>query len=1500
VSNTNNGSQSGTNVSAAPQISSEHQAYLADRAIPLGLAAAAGLRSVDGVEAAELLGRGLVCNSTGIAIPYPGLDPAYYRFRLDEPDLDGGARYLAPGGREVPVYRLPEQIRPTAALPPALQGALIIVESPIKALALTAAGLEVVGLGGTGTTLDLKNGIRRLNSTWTAVPVAGRDVVICFDAGRATNPNVARDEARLAQALGIAGASVVRVAALPLASSGEDQGPDDFVASAGASSLMKVLADAVPAAPLDRITAQVGSGAAAADLLDDMPFMYSVIEATPATKTKVRGAIGKVGVSSTDLKSAVKRIEEAADSVSSEDGAALGDHLAVVDGRICKTPGGNVPLCNFDARILEERFLDDGTECQKKIVVGGTLASGAPLPKVTLEWEDLKEPLWPNLAWGSGPMLATRKGVVDDVRLAMQLFSKPTVHTTYSHTGWRTLRDATGVEGGLPVFLTSSGALGDTGVSVELADRLAYYSLPKEPDDLAEAVRTSLKLLDLAPSEVMFPLLALPFRAPLQSVFPADFSAFLTGPTGTFKTAIAKLVAAHFGVALADSPITSFESSVPHIEMVLHRLKDVLAVVDDFKPASTHPKDDHQSKARHVFSAIGNQEGRGRQRSDGSMRPARPPRALVLSTGETVPVGESTVARLLVLPLRKGEVKMARLSEAQANVEALPCAMAGYIQYLRPQLDTLRGRLRARHAELREQFRKAGEEAHLRSPSAVAHAALGLDLLWDFAQHVGAITPARARDLKDAAGKALKGLCEQGVEHARETDPALRFLDVLRGQLDQGALLLEADLTKALVQRREKDAVIGEPVGWDNNDFYYFLSEPTYQAVVVSMAAAKEPMPLGALPLWRRLRDQGLIEKSDRPGRLLRRERLGGRRTDVIVMKKAVLDPEDPPLPPGGGGGGGAPVRPAPSDDGDFTAPDESSNRPNPPAKRTSEGLNRTSTVSNDAALQQAQLPDIPSVPESGAPPAGPVGTVGTVRREEKSRERASPEAVEGNAARVASSASMLRESVPTGPTAQDDATPRNDRSSLAGTGSSPRTGLDQPDQAHAAAPGREPVADGLGYLRQVPAAAGAKPVFCRRTAKRLLDEGNPKDAHHDRQAELEGKLRAAGLAGVAELEFDLLPVIAEMERAGVGVDVAAWAALVELAQIDVTDGRRTLAGLGLENPGNDAKVRAALTGRGLPAASSSWKTLAPYMADPLLAALIAYRRSAGFLDSAGRAVLTAAQQGDGRVHAKFDPLAAPTGRMSCSKPNLLAIPRDPEYRRCFVPAPGHLLVVADYSAIDLRVLAEVTGDLALQEVFLEGGDPHRATAAAVLGKPVNQVTKDERQRAKAINFGFAFGMGSARFVEYALASYGVTVTKGEAAAARDAFRVAYPHVAAWQRRVRKEMPLEIRTIGGRRRLFPNTIEDYCERLNTPIQGTAADGMKTAMVLLHPRLRELEARMVLAIHDELLVEVPEGRADAARAVVEEAMIEGMGRFIRSVPVKVESSVRRNWADQVTT
>jgi len=282
----------------------------------------------------------------------------------------------------------------------------------------------------------------------------------------------------------------------------------------------------------------------------------------------------------------------------------------------------------------------------------------------------------------------------------------------------------------------------------------------------------------------------------------------------------------------------------------------------------------------------------------------------------------------------------------------------------------------------------------------------------------------------------------------------------------------------------------------------------------------------------------------------------------------------------------------------------------------------------------------------------------------------------------------------------------------------------------------------------------------------------------------------------------------------------------------------------------------------------------------------------------AGRAVLASIDAcRDGRVHAGFDPLAAPTGRFGCSEPNLLALPKRADIRRCIVPPPGHLLIVADYAAIELRALARIANDPRLRRTFAEGGDPHRVTAAAALAKLEAEVTAAERQSAKAVNFGFAFGMGPDRFISYARLTYGVEVTRPQAVAFRDSYLRLYEGVARWQAQMRATMPCEVRTASGRLRRFRDPHGGYCERLNTPVQGTAADGLKQAMVLLRPRLAAIGARIVLCVHDELLVEAPADRASEAKAIVEEGMVEGMRTFVPDVPIVVEAAVRSTWAKE---
>jgi hypothetical protein len=916
--------------------------------------------------------------------------------------------------------------------------------------------------------------------------------------------------------------------------------------------------------------------------------------------------------------------------------------------------------------------------------------------------------------------------------------------------------------------------------------------------------------------------------------------------------------------------------------MVLNLLKDVLVLLDDYKPRNA--ADGMHGKAHAVFSSIGDQEGRGRMQQDGNVRAARPPRALVLATGETPPAGESTVARLLLLNLDRGTVDMERLGQAQAMSHRLPHAMAAYLAWLQPRMPGIEQELRRKHTELRARFEKSGAGGHLRAPSALAHIALGYEYLLPFAEEVGAIEPSRATTLRAEVFSTLETLGKKGASTARDTDPVARFLDFLRGLIEQGKVLLEKNHAAELGQRRESEGPIGEPIGWEGDDHLFLLGEAAYSAVKKAMEVAGVDLPHGDRVLWRRLCDCKLIEPGDREGRLTVREQLGGQRREVIALKKVAVWPSGDDGPGDGGGGGAqgggrrAPAKKQ-SDSPDFS----DANQTSEPADWTKFGSDRTSGTAGTAGGGGGQVPGIAASDAGTRASGGPVGPVGPLKKEEKKEENEKPRGDSPPlpvSVGVGASIRALPATGPTGPGSQPAADTQDSSAHSC-------LELDQLGQLN-----RETVADGLPYLRL--SGAGRDPVWCLGTAEQLLGL-ETKGAVAARRKDLEARLAAAGLARIAQLEFDLLPVVADMERAGLGVDAAAWGELVKGAEAEMADAKEALAALGLKHPEDDAQVRAALAARGMVVTSTSGKALAAHAGDPLVVELRRYRQAAGFYWSTGRPVQQALRRG--RVHATINPLSAPTGRMSCSRPNLLSIPKAPAYRRCIVPPAGHRLVVADYSAIELRVLAEITGDAALRKVFFDGGDPHAATAGAILRKPVSTVTQDERQRAKAVNFGFAFGMGPAKFIEYA-ADFGIVLTFPEAEALRSTYLAAYPSVAEWQRKTRADMRLEVRTRGGRRRIFESKVAGYTERLNTPVQGTAADGLKLAMVLLHRRLPALGARLVLAIHDELLVEAPEATAEQVRALVERTMVDAMSHFIPSVPVKVTSSARPNWAEPI--
>lgn len=269
-----------------------------------------------------------------------------------------------------------------------------------------------------------------------------------------------------------------------------------------------------------------------------------------------------------------------------------------------------------------------------------------------------------------------------------------------------------------------------------------------------------------------------------------------------------------------------------------------------------------------------------------------------------------------------------------------------------------------------------------------------------------------------------------------------------------------------------------------------------------------------------------------------------------------------------------------------------------------------------------------------------------------------------------------------------------------------------------------------------------------------------------------------------------------------------------------------------------------------------------------------------------------------GRMHPDFLLAGTDTGRLASRNPNIQTFPRDPEFRELFQAPEGSVLVVADYSQIELRVAAIISQDRAMMQAYENGEDLHRKTAAALLDIPESQITKEQRQLAKAVNFGFLFGQGAEGFVNYAKDTYNVDVTLEEAIKAKDKFLETYPDLKRWQWQTRGEArrSLKVKTPSGFIRKFKEAKHTYNQSLNTPIQGGAAEVMLQALALVDKTLDQSKAKIVNCIHDEIILESFEEYKDEASRILEDSMIAAFKAVFPAQTTKslIKTKSAKNW------
>ena len=406
-------------------------------------------------------------------------------------------------------------------------------------------------------------------------------------------------------------------------------------------------------------------------------------------------------------------------------------------------------------------------------------------------------------------------------------------------------------------------------------------------------------------------------------------------------------------------------------------------------------------------------------------------------------------------------------------------------------------------------------------------------------------------------------------------------------------------------------------------------------------------------------------------------------------------------------------------------------------------------------------------------------------------------------------------------------------------------------------------------------------------------------------------RLREQGMEKLYfDVELPLCRVLADMERSGFLVDGGALARFGrELSDTIDRLEQRIYAAAGQQFNINSPKQlgKVLFEDLGLPhgkKTKTGWSTNADVLEKlkdhPLVADVLTYRQYAKLKSTYADGLLKVIDP-DGRIRTSFQMTVTATGRLSSTEPNLQNIPTRTELgskmREMFVAAPGHVLVDADYSQIELRLLAHISGDTAMQQAFLSGEDFHTVTAARVFHVPQDQVTHQMRSRAKAVNFGIVYGISA-----FSL-SQDIGVTVQEAKEYMDRYFATYTGVKQYMTDVVDKAREQgyVETLWHRRRALPElkssnfNMRSFGERvaLNMPIQGTAADIIKLAMVRVHSRLaREgLAARLIMQVHDELIVECPEEEAPRVEALLQQEM-QGVAEL--SVPLLAEAHTGRNW------
>lgn len=622
----------------------------------------------------------------------------------------------------------------------------------------------------------------------------------------------------------------------------------------------------------------------------------------------------------------------------------------------------DVQLCNFTARIVTECEEDDGVDKRQTFEIAVT--QGERSATVRMPWERFTAVNWPIEALGADAAIVPGPMARDHIRFAVQLLSKGAPRRKlYTHLGWRKVDEQW-------VYLHADGAIGATGpvpdIEVVPPAALVDYRLPPPPngDARIQAVRASLRILEVAPRRVSAP----PYSALWRGVMGGtDFSVHLTGPTGEGKTELAALLQQHHGASMNARHLpASWLSTGNSLEGLAFAAKDALLVIDDFAPTgSTADVQRYHREADRVGRAQGNAAGRQRMRADGSLRPAKPPRGLLLTTGEDTPRGHSLRARTVVIEVSPGDIRWTTLTNCQKDAAdgVYAQAMAAFLAWVAPQYETVLAEVKELALALRDQ----GPGHHKRTPDILANVAAGVFLFLRFALDIEAVSAEEEARYRSELWTALCNTADAQTQLHADSDPVARCLHILISVITSGrghlAAINGGDPDDAemwgwevrFTGHGEDEHPItrpkGKKIGWIAEEDIYLDPDSSFAAIQELVHAQGDAFPITQRTLHKRLSERGLLASTGasegRETLKVRREIEGARRQVLHLRKNILLDglppykkPDQPDQPPPNGT---PPPHPAPDhekkpDPGQFTGQVEQ-----PDLTRESEADSRTS-----------------------------------------------------------------------------------------------------------------------------------------------------------------------------------------------------------------------------------------------------------------------------------------------------------------------------------------------------------------------------------------------------------------------------------------------------------------------------------------------------------------------------------------------------------------------------